>query len=101
MSLDAMLLKEAIADAKARRQTELAWCKCPEDCLCDHCKPIKLKLALSQVQAICSEKRILKLLENGRYEMRNQTHTLSRKTLASVIRKLAAELKDDLDAFYD
>jgi hypothetical protein len=34
-----MLLKEAIADAKARRRTELAWCKCVEDCLCEHFKP--------------------------------------------------------------
>lgn len=95
-----MLLREAIADAKADRQTELAWCKCCENCMCDHCKPIKLKLAVAQVKNVCSEKRILKLLESGRYKMRNQTHTLSRKTLASVIRKLATELKNDLDEYY-
>ena len=90
MSLDAMLFKEAIADAKARRQTELAWCKCPEDCLCDHCKPMKTRLAIIQakekLEESFDEKKFLTELERGKYQMRNQTHTLSEETLNTIIK---------------
>lgn len=41
--MDSNLLKEAIADAKAERQTMYAWCKCGHGCMCSHCRVPMLK----------------------------------------------------------
>ncbi len=92
--MDANLLKEAIADAKAKRQTELYWCKCVADCLCGHCKPLKLKIAMRQVQEKLAgnyEKRLLEILESGKYRMRNQQHTLSKESVDAIVK----DLKED------
>ena len=100
--IDNNLLKEAIADAKAKRQTELAWCKCVEDCMCDHCKPLKLRLAVAQAKEKYGEDfnagiemRFVTELDTGKYVMRNQTHTLSDRVLTKVIVKVSRDMVEE------
>lgn len=99
MTINSLLLKEAIADAKAKRQTELAWCKCVEGCMCEHCKPMKIRLAIAQAKeelketfSTSFEERFLAELASGKHQMRNQTHTLTEANLDAII----AELEKDL-----
>jgi hypothetical protein len=87
--IEATLLKEAIADAKAARHTELAWCKCPTNCMCEHCKPLKFQLALGQIrERLEQEKTIVEILESGKYTLRNQAHTLSEESLNAIVKHL-------------
>jgi len=92
---DSNLFKDVIAESKARLRTELAWCKCPYDCMCGHCKPLKMRLAVAQAREELEEmfsesfeERFLAELESGKYEMRSRTHMLSDETLDKLIEEL-------------
>jgi hypothetical protein len=80
------VFQEVIRDLKAQRQTEFYWCKCSDNCQCDHCRPDKLAIGRNQLKEIYED--AVKLLESGKWEMRNQQHTLSLKTIKQIYRKV-------------